>query len=135
MAYWLLKTEPREYSYHDLERAGRDVWDGVRNGLAQKNMRSMQPGDLAVIYHTGNERAMVGVAEVVSPPYPDPTAEDGSYVAVDVEPRGRLQRPISLAEVKEIPEFAEWELIRLPRLSVVPIRPEWWERLMVLATG
>lgn len=134
MQYWLLKTEPAEYSYDDLERAGQDMWDGVRNGAAQKNMRAMQPGDLTLIYHTGNERAMIGVAEVVSPPYPDPTDEKQRAVAVDVAARGRLPRPISLAEVKRIPAFADWELVRQPRLSVVPVHPDWWSLLMSVST-
>lgn len=135
MAYWLVKTEPNEYSYDDLERAGKDMWDGVRNHLAQKHLRAMLPGDEVLIYHTGNERAIVGVGRVVSAPYPDPTDPTDKYITVDIAPVGRLQRPIPLAELKRWPEFAEWELVRLPRLSVMPVQPQWWARLLQLAAS
>lgn len=135
MAYWLLKTEPNEYSYDDLERAGRDMWDGVRNHLAQKHLRTMQQGDQALIYHTGDERATVGMAEVVSSPFPDPTDTTGRFHAVDIVPIGRLQRPIPLAEVKQFPALSQWELVRLPRLSVVPVPPAIWQWLLQLAAS
>lgn len=133
MAFWLVKTEPNEYSYDDLERAGRDMWDGVRNASAQNHLRSMRPSDPVFIYHTGRERAIVGVGQVVSEPYPDPTDESGKYVAVDIAAQGRLRRPISLAEVKQLPEFAEWELVRQGRLSVMPVPPPLWARLIELS--
>lgn len=137
VAYWLLKTEPDVYSYSDLEKAGRDMWDGVRNAAAAKHLRAMRPGDLALVYHTGKERAAVGIAEVVSEPYPDPTADpasnDGRWVAVDVSPRERLPRPVTLAEIKADPAFAGWELVRLPRLSVMPVPPALWQRILEMA--
>ncbi|HEY8449285.1 MAG TPA: EVE domain-containing protein [Bacillota bacterium] len=131
MAYWLLKTEPGEYAYADLERVGTDRWDGVRNAVALKHLRAMRPGDLALIYHTGSERAIVGVAEIVSDPYPDPAAE--RWPVVDVRARRRLPRPVTLAEIKADPAFAAWELVRLPRLSVMPVPDEHWRRILAMA--
>lgn len=133
MRYWLVKTEPEEYSYDDLERQRRDMWDGVRNALAQRHLREMKPGDQVLVYHSGKERAIVGVAQVVSNPYPDPTDGAGRSSTVDISPMGRLHRPISLAEVKQVSDFAEWELVRLPRLSVMPVPEGIWQRLMQLA--
>ena len=126
MAYWLMKTEPTVYSYVDLERAGRDLWDGVRNAAAAKHMRAMRPGDLFLFYHTGDERAVVGVGRVASEPYPDPTDPEGRWVAVDVEPLYRFRTPVTLADVKADPRFADWALVRESRLSVMPVTPEQW---------
>lgn len=131
MALWLLKTEPEEYSYADLERAGRDVWDGVKNPQAQGYLRRMQPGDLVFIYHTGGERAVVAIARVTSAPYPDPQAPD--RVVVDVEPVRRLARPVPLATIKADPFFADWALVRQGRLSVMPVTEEQWQRVLALA--
>lgn len=131
MAYWLMKTEPGDYSYYHLEQNGRDVWDGVKNFAAQKNIRGMHPGDLAFIYHTGKEKSIIGVAEIVSPPYSDPN--DSSLFIVLLEPRYRLNRPVSLAEIKQDPVFSGWELVRLPRLSVMPVPPEFWSRIHGMA--
>lgn len=127
MAYWLMKTEPGEYSYYLLEQKGQDAWDGVKNAVAQKNIRNMLPGDLAFIYHTGKEKSIVGVAEITSHPYPDPA--NNSLFIVNVVPGYRLNRPVSLAEIKQEPAFSGWELVRLPRLSVVPVPPEYWSRI------
>jgi predicted RNA-binding protein with PUA-like domain len=123
---WLLKTEPGEYSYDDLEREGRGCWDGVRNPVAIRNLRAMKKGDRVLVYHTGDERAVVGTAEVVREAYPDPKARGGRLVVVDVEPRGRLARPVALAEIRAMPEFAESPLVRQGRLSVVPIGAAQW---------
>lgn len=133
--YWLLKTEPDSYSFADLEREGRTIWDGVRNNAALKHMRAMQPGDLALIYHTGDERQAVGVAEVVSAPYPDPAGDAASMVVVDVVLRHRLSRPVALAVIKGDPFFADFALVRQGRLSVVPVSAEQWERLLAMAEG
>lgn len=127
MAYWLLKTEPEDYSYDDLEKSGLDTWDGVKNFAAQRNIRATHPGDLAFIYHTGKEKSIIGVAEISSAPYPDP--KDKKFMAMDVSPKYRLQRPVTLSEIKKNPEFAEWELTRLPRLSVMPVPPEHWVKI------
>lgn len=130
VAYWLLKTEPGEYSYEDLVRAGRDLWDGVRNPGALKNLRAMRPGDEALFYHTGGERQVVGVCRVVSEPYPDPGAGDPRLVVVDVEPVRRLARPVTLAAIKADPAFADWELVRQARLSVMPVPEPLWHRVL-----
>jgi predicted RNA-binding protein with PUA-like domain len=118
---WLLKTEPSSYSYDDLEREGRARWDGVRNPAALRNLRAMKKGDRVLVYHTGDEKAVVGTAEVVKEAYPDPRYGGGTLVVVDVEPRGRLARPVTLGEIKAMPEFAGSPLVRQGRLSVVPI--------------
>lgn len=133
MAYWLLKTEPDEYSYADLEKLGRDRWNGVRNFRALANMRRMAAGDQALIYHTGKEKAIVGIAEIIAPAYPDPAGGDKRFVVVDIAPRSRLPRPVTLAEIKADPAFAAWELVRLPRLSVMPVPPDHWRRLLAIA--
>lgn len=133
MAYWLAKTEPESYSYNDLERLGRDSWNGVKNFTALKHLNNMNPGDLIFIYHTGKEKAIVGVAEVVSQPYPDPTETDKRFIVADVEPRYRLNRPVSLAEIKQNPVFGEWELVRQSRLSVMPVTPAHWSLVHSIA--
>jgi predicted RNA-binding protein with PUA-like domain len=118
---WLLKTEPGTYSYDDLEREGRTVWDGVTNPVALKNLRAMKAGDTAFVYHTGGERAVVGRARVVKDAYPDPRAAAGRLVVVDLEAAGRLPRPVTLEEIKTLPVFADSPLVRQGRLSVVPL--------------
>jgi predicted RNA-binding protein with PUA-like domain len=133
--YWLLKTEPSTYSYADLEREGKAVWDGVTNALALKHLRSMKKGDLAFIYHTGDERQIVGIAEVVSDPYPDPKEEDPRLVVADLRPRKRLKRAVTLAELKAQEEFAKFALVRMGRLSVMPVSARIWGRLGQMARG
>lgn len=118
-ATWILKTEPSTYAFADLVRDRRTRWDGIRNPVAQKHLRAMQPGDEAWIYHTGAERQIVGRARVVSPPYPDPTA--GGLYAVDLEAGDPFPRPVSLATIKGDPRCAELALVRQGRLSVVPV--------------
>lgn len=129
MAHWLLKTEPGEFSYDDLVRLGRDRWDGVRNNAALKNMRAMRPGDLALFYHTGDERRVVAVCRIVSEPYPDPKADDPRWIVVDVEPVRRLPEPVTLAQIKADPAFEGWDLIRQSRLSVMPVPDPIWRRI------
>jgi len=131
--YWLLKTEPNDYSYADLERDGATVWDGVSSNAALKHMRAIQAGDLALIYHTGDERQAVGLATVTSAAYADPNAGDARLVVVDVKPLRRLAQPVSLAAVKREPAFADFALVREGRLSVVPVTQAQWERLMWMA--
>jgi predicted RNA-binding protein with PUA-like domain len=118
---WLLKTEPGTYSYDDLEREGRAVWDGVTNPVALKNLRAMKAGDRAFVYHTGDERAVVGRAEVVKTAYPDPRGDNDRLVVVDLKAAGRLARPVTLDEIKKLPVFADSPLVRQGRLSVVPL--------------
>jgi len=129
VAYWLLKTEPGTYSWDDLTRDRRTVWEGVSNPVALKNIRAMKKGDLALIYHTGRERAVVGVAEVVTNPYADPNTKDERVVVVDVKPRHKLARPVTLDEFKVDKTFAGWDLLRIGRLSVVPVPPNVWQRI------
>jgi len=133
MAFWLLKTEPGDYSFADLEHDGSTSWDGVANNAALKHLRGARPGDLALVYHTGDERAAVGIAELTSGPYPDPAAGDERLVVVDVKPVRRLVRPVTLAAVKADPFFAGFALVREPRLSVMPVTPAQWRRLLELA--
>jgi len=132
-SFWLLKTEPDHYSYADLERDGATIWDGVANNTALMHIRTMQPGDLALIYHTGDQRQAVGLAEITSPPYPDPRAGDPKLVVVDLRPLRRLPQPVTLAAVKADPAFADFALVRQGRLSVVPVTPEQWRKLLGMA--
>jgi predicted RNA-binding protein with PUA-like domain len=132
MGYWLVKTEPGTYSWADLVREKKAVWDGVSNAAALKNLRAMKKGDLVLVYHTGDEKRVVGVAEVSAAAYPDPKADDEKLVAVDLKPKKPLQRPVTLAEVKADKAFAGWDLIRIGRLSVVPVPEPMWERVMEL---
>ncbi|WP_312523024.1 EVE domain-containing protein [Anaerospora sp.] len=127
MAYWLAKTEPESFSYSDLETLGRDRWNGVKNFAALKHISNMTPGDEIFIYHTGKEKAIVGVAEIVSSAYPDPNETDERLIVVDVEPRYRLARPVTLKEIKLNTIFQNWELVRQSRLSVMPVTPEHWK--------
>lgn len=133
MAYWLLKSEPQEYSYADLEQDGSGVWNGVKNPLALKYIRTMRPTDEALIYHTGNERRVVGVAEIVTLPYPDPALENPLRVVVDVRAVRSLPQPVTLAQIKQSGNFTGFDLIRLPRLSVVPVSTEYWQQILQLA--
>ena len=118
---WLLKTEPSQYAYSDLEKSGRAAWDGVANPAALKNMRAMKKGDRAVVYHTGDEKAAVGLAEIVREAYPDPNARDERLLVVDLVPKRWLERPVTLAEIKAMAVFKDSPLVRQGRLSVVPL--------------
>lgn len=133
MAFWLLKTEPGDYSFADLERDGATVWDGIANNAALKHLRAARSGDLALVYHTGDERAAVGLAEITSAPYAAPAEADARLVVVDVKPVRRLVRPVTLAAVKADPFFAGFALVREPRLSVMPVTPAQWRRLLELS--
>jgi len=133
MAYWILKTEPSAYSYDELERDGKAVWDGVSNPLALKHLRAMQAGDEALIYHTGDEKAVVGLARVTSAAYPDPKAKDPKLVVVELKPAKRLKRPVILAAIKAEPAFQDLALVRMPRLSVVPATAAQWKKLLEMA--
>lgn len=133
MANWILKSEPEVYSYADLVRDGRTIWDGVANNTALMHMRTMRPGDQALIYHTGDERRAVGLAAITSAPYPDPQLDDARLVVVDVAPVRALPRPVGLAAVKADPYFADFALVRQARLSVVPVSDAQWLRLLAMA--
>jgi predicted RNA-binding protein with PUA-like domain len=129
MAYWLLKTEPGDYSYAELESDGETVWDGVKNNLALQHLRRVKRGDRALIYHTGSERAVVGEALVTSDPYADPEEDDPKLMVFDVRAAARWPRPLTLAEIKSDSGFESFDLVRLPRLSVVPVPAKLWRRL------
>ena len=126
---WLLKTEPNDYSYDQLEQEGRTRWDGVRNPAALKNIRSMKAGDRAFLYHTGKEKAVVGVVEIVTAAYPDPEKKEAKLVVVDIEARKRVGRPVTLAEIKALPAFEGSPLVRQGRLSVVPLTEKQWKTI------
>jgi len=136
MRYWLLKTEPSDYSFDDLENEpSGTVWDGVKNFAALKQLRDMHEGDRAIVYHTGRERRAVGIAEVTSDPYPDPKEDDERIVVVDVAAGPRLARPVTLQELKEEPAFEGHPLLRQARLSAMELAPELWERVLALGAG
>jgi len=133
MAYWLLKTEPSDFSYGDLESRRRAVWDGVTNNTALMHIRGMRKGDGALIYHTGGEKSIVGRAEIVSDPYPDPKAGDPRFVVFDIAPAGRLARPVPLATIRERKDLATLDLVRNSRLSIMPVAAPLWKKLLSMA--
>jgi predicted RNA-binding protein with PUA-like domain len=132
MANWILKTEPSSYSFDRLQAERTATWDGVTNALALKHLRSMRQGDGLMIYHTGDEKQIVGLAEVVSAPYPDPKAKDAKLVVVDVRAKERLPRAVPLSAVRSEPTMADMALVRMPRLSVVPVTAAQWALLLKL---
>ncbi len=133
MATWLLKTEPETYSWDDLVRDKKTTWDGVSNPVALKHIRAMKKGDLALIYHTGKEKQVVAMAEVVSDARPDP--KDQQLAVIDLKPKSKLKSPVTLAAIKSDPAFADWELVRISRLSVMPVPDAMWNRLKQLSDG
>ena len=131
-SYWIVKTEPSTYSYDDLAGQKTAVWDGVKNNLALKHLRQMKSGDRVLVYHTGDEKAVVGVADVTSEAYPDPKQKDPKLAVVDLRAVGRLPRPVPLAEIKKDRAFADLGLVRMGRLSVMPVPPDQYQRLLKL---
>ena len=127
--HWLLKTEPSTYSWDDLEREKAAVWDGVSNPVALRNLAAMKPGDDALVYHTGGEKTVVGLARVTKAAYPDPKAKDPKLLVVEIAPVRRLARPVSLADIKSDALFKESPLVRQGRLSVVSLNDEQFRRL------
>ena len=132
MSNWLFKEEPANYSYDDLVRDGKTSWTGVRNPVAQRNLRSVKKGDRIFFYHTGDVKAVVGIAKAADAAYPDPADKDGKLYAVDVVPVKKLTRPITLKAVKADKSFADFPLTRIPRLSVMPVSDDEWERMLAL---
>jgi len=130
---WLFKTEPSTYSWADLERDRRTVWDGVKNALALKHLAAVATGDEVLIYHTGDEKAAVGIAKVMRGAYPDPKRKDARLVVVDLQPVKALARPVALGEMRANPKLAGFDLLRLPRLSVMPVSAEQWAAIMEMA--
>jgi predicted RNA-binding protein with PUA-like domain len=130
---WLVKEEPTHYGFDELVKDGKAVWSGVRNALAQRHLRGMNRGDRVFYYHTGKEKAVVGIARALSGPYPDPEDASGKYVAVDLAPVRRLSRPVTLAEIKADRAFKDFPLVRIARLSVMPVTDAEWERIEGMA--
>lgn len=130
---WLVKEEPTHYAFDDLVRDRKAVWSGVRNALAQKHLRAIKKGDRILYYHTGNEKALVGIAKAVSDPYPDPDDRSGKWAAVDLAPVKRLPRPVTLAEIKADAGFKNFPLVRIARLSVMPVSDAEWARIERMA--
>lgn len=133
MAYWLLKTEPATYSWDDLCREKRTVWDGISNPLALKHLRSADKGDHVLIYHSGKERRAVGIARIVEPHYQDPESDDPRRMVVDIRAVKTLKDPVSLDQIKSDGAFKGWDLLRLSRLSFVPVPESMWRRLIELS--
>lgn len=131
--YWLLKTEPSVYSFEDLLEQEREVWDGITNPLALKYLRTSQAGDLALIYHTGDVKAAVGLARILGASYPDRKRQNPALAVVDIEPIRPLARPVTLEAIKANPNLKGFELLRVPRLSFVPVSREHWKILMKMS--
>ena len=131
--YWLAKQEPggpRGYNFEQLKKDKTTVWDGVHNNLALKHMREMKPNDLVLFYHTGDERQAVGIMQVISKPYPNPKEDVKRFIVVDVKYKRSLKRPVTLDEMKKEIEFKDWELVRISRLSVMPVPELIWNRIL-----
>ncbi len=134
MQYWMMKTEPGEFSFEDLVRDGKTVWDGVRNFQARNNMKAMKKGDQVLIYHSVTEKALAGIAEVSKEHYPDPKDNPKQdWVVVDIKPVRPLKRRLTLAEIKDTPDLADIPLIRQSRLSVMPLEKKIFDRLVTLS--
>jgi predicted RNA-binding protein with PUA-like domain len=131
---WLFKSDPEHYSYGDLARDKQTVWDGISNNLALKHLRKVRQGDEVMIYHSGGERAVVGLAEALTDPYPDPKKKESRLVVVDIAARGTVPRPVKLEEIKKQSALRDFDLVRLPRLSVMPVSEKQWNALLALAT-
>ena len=130
---WLFKEEPSNYSYDDLARDGKTSWTGVKNPLAQKHLRAVKKGDRIFFYHTGDVKAVVGIAKAAGAAYPDPKDTTGKLYAVDVEPVKKLETPVTLAAIKADKFFAPFALVRMSRLSVMPVDDEQWERILAMS--
>jgi len=130
---WLFKEEPENYSYDDLVRDGKTSWTGVRNPVAQRNLRSVKKGDKIFFYHTGKVKAVVGICRAAADAYPDPADKGGTLYAVDVEPVKKLDAPVTLAAVKADKRFADFPLTRIPRLSVMPVPDREWEWMLKMS--
>ena len=135
MAQWLVKEEPDHYGYARLERDHKTVWAGVRNPLAQKHLRAIRKGDRIFYYHTGSERAIVAVARAISDAYPDPSDASGKLHVVDIAPDRWLPQPVTLASIKADRAFAAFPLVRMGRLSVMPVTDEEWSRIEKMSRG
>ncbi len=134
MNYWLIKSEPNTYSWDDLVKLGRDHWDGVRNYAARNHMKEMSVGDLALFYHSVNDKCVVGIAEVVKEFYPDPTTEDDRWVVVDFVPKQKLGKEVTLEQIKKDGRLDQMVLVNNSRLSVQPVKKEEFDIIVGLGT-
>jgi predicted RNA-binding protein with PUA-like domain len=132
---WLFKEEPAHYSFDALVKDKKAVWSGVKNPLAQKHLRSVKKGDAIFYYHTGDEKSVVGIARATGDAYPDPADKTGKAAVVDVAPVKKLARPVTLAEIKADPAFKDFALVRISRLSVMPVTADQWRRIEKLSAG
>ncbi len=130
MNYWLVKSEPSEYSYDDLVKDGSTYWDGVRNYAARNNLKSMKVGDKVLFYHSVNEKAVVGISKVVKEHYQDPTTDDERWVVVDLTAEKKLENPVTLGQIKAEPSLSEIALVRQSRLSVMPLDEAAYNRIV-----
>ena len=131
MNYWLLKTEPSTFSWDDLVRDKKAVWDGVRNFQARSNLKNIKKGDLAFFYHTGEEKAIVGIGKIIREGYPEP--KDNEWVAVDIAPDKKLKKPVTLAQIKADKRLVNMVLVKASRLSVQPVRAEEFDLILALS--
>jgi len=133
MNYWLVKTEPETYSFDNLLKDKKTVWDGVRNFQARSNLKKMEKGDLVFVYHTGEEKSVTGIARVVKSGYPEP--KDAEWIAVDLAPEKKLKKPVSLAQIKSDKRLTDMVLVRAARLSVQPVTVSEFELVIALSEG
>jgi predicted RNA-binding protein with PUA-like domain len=131
--HWLFKTEPSVYSFQQLQEDKKTVWDGVANNLALKNLRDIKKGDLVLIYHTGDERRAVGLARALSGAYADPAQQNPKALVVDIEAVKPLPRPVTLAEIKANKKLADFDLVRLGRLSIMKVNDEQWKEIEAMS--
>ncbi|MFB5610779.1 MAG: EVE domain-containing protein [Nitrosopumilaceae archaeon] len=131
--YWLAKQEPKSYNFSSLKKDKKTMWDGVHNNLALKHINNMKKGDLILFYHSGDEKQAVGIMEVTSKPYPNPEEKNKRFVVVDVKYKKELANPVTLAEMKKQKKFKNWELLRISRLSVMPVPKEIWSSIMKMS--
>ena len=135
MSYWLAKSDPETYGWSDLVRDGKTSWDGVRNYKARNYIRAMKPGDLVLFYHSGEEKSVVGAMKILSEAYPDKTAEEEIWSAVDVAPAWKLKNPVPLSRIRAEPSLQQIHLVRVARLSVMPLEKEEFETIVSLGGG
>jgi len=131
--HWLVKEEPENYNFDQFVADGSTVWSGVRNPVAQRNLRAMKKGDRVFFYHTGKEKAVIGTAKVAVPAYPDPNDSSGTLVVVELVPDKKLKRPVTLKEIKAAGRFDDFALVRIPRLSVMPVTEEQWQEIEAMS--
>ena len=131
--YWLAKQEPTSYNLSSLKKDKKTVWDGVHNNLALKHIGAMKKGDLILFYHSGSEKQIVGIMEVTSKPYQNPDEKNERFLAIDVKYKKELKNPVTLAEIKKQKKFKNWELLRISRLSVMPVPKEIWNFIIKIS--